>query len=166
MEIVDIVNAKDEVTGNCPKVECHEKGILHRVIISELIDSHGNWILVKQANDRQDAGQYVSPVGGHIRSGETEEEALRRETEEELGITEFDFKFVGKKIYNREVIGRKENHYFIVYEIYSDEEPVLNHESDSYERFSRDQLLKELKENPKKFGDAFHFVMNEIYNIE
>lgn len=165
MELVDIVNEQDEVVRQAFKEECHENGWLHRTVISELIDSTGNWILVKQANDRQDSGQYVSPVGGHIQAGESEEKALRREALEEVGITNFEFKFVGKKIYNREVIGRKENHYFIVYEIYSDEVPVLNHESDSYEKFSKEELLRELKDNPKKFGKAFHFVMKEIYGV-
>ena len=63
MEIVDIVNEKDEVLGSCSKEECHEKGILHRVIISQLIDSKGNWVLVKQASDRQDAGQFTAGNG-------------------------------------------------------------------------------------------------------
>lgn len=165
MEIVDVVNENDEVVSSCSKDECHQKGLLHRTVISELIDSQGNWILVKQASDRQDAGQYVSPVGGHVQVGESVEDALKREAEEEVGLINFEYKFVGKKIYNREVIGRKENHFFIVYEIYSDEEPVLNHESDAYEKFTKEQLYTELKENPKKFGDAFHFVMKEICRI-
>ncbi len=166
MEIVDIVNEQDEVVGQASKEECHKVGLLHRTVIAELIDSQGNWILVKQASDRQDAGQFVSPVGGHVQAGETEEAALRREAQEEIGISEFEFKLVGRKIYNREVIGRKENHYFILFEIYSDRVPVLNHESDSYESFTKEHLLNELKENPEKFGDAFHFVMNEMYRVK
>lgn len=81
MEIVDIVNSQDIVIGQSSKDECHQQGMLHRTIIAELIDSQGNWILVEQASDRQDAGQYVSPVGGHIRAGETELAALKREAD-------------------------------------------------------------------------------------
>lgn len=164
MEYVDIVNEKNEVVGKSSKQEAHEKGLLHRTVVAEVIGSDGKWTLVKQADDRQDPGQYVSPVGGHVSSGESEEDALEREAEEELGLRgALNYRLVGRKIFNREACGRKENHYFVLYEIYSDEKPVLNHESVGYERFSEDQLRKELKENPKKFGDAFHFLVENFY---
>jgi 8-oxo-dGTP pyrophosphatase MutT (NUDIX family) len=131
--------------------------------VAEIIDSQGNWTLVKQADDRQDAGQYVSPVGGHVRSGESVEDALRREALEEAGLANIKFRFVGKVIYNREVIGRRENHYFILYEIFSDATFTLNHQSVAYEKFSPVDLRSELKENPQKFGAAFHFVVEKLY---
>ncbi len=164
MEIVDIINDQDEVLFQTSKEEAHQKGLLHRCIIAEVIDSQGNWTLVKQASDRQDAGQYVSPVGGHIRAGESEADALKRETLEEMGITIFNSKFIGKAILNREVIGRKENHLFILYEIYTDQHPTLNHESVSCEKFSFGQIQKEIQSNPSKFGQAFHFVIEKFYS--
>lgn len=163
MERVDVVNENNQVIGQASKADCHKKGLLHRTIIAEIIDSQGNWVLIKQSSDRQDAGQYVSPVGGHIRAGESELEALKREAEEETGLTQFSHKYIGKAIFNREVIGRKENHYFILYEISSDEELILNHESESYRRFSKDEIQELMKTQPKMFGDAFHFVMKQMY---
>ena len=163
MEIVDIVSENDEVIGTVLKQEAHKQGLLHRCVISQIIDSDGNWTLVKQAGDRQDAGQFVSPVGGHVRAGESVEDALRREAEEEAGIKDFTFRFVGKAIYNREVIGRKENHYFLLYEIFSDAPIVLNHESVAWKKFSPDYLKRQLKQTPEKFGAAFHFVVDKVY---
>lgn len=163
MEYVDIVNKLDEVVGKASKQKAHERGLLHRTVIAEVIGADGKWTLVQQSTDRQDAGQFVSPVGGHVESGETEELALRREAREEYGLAGIHYRLVGKKIFSREVLNRKENHYFILYEIYSDEKPVLNHESVGYERFSNDQLRKELKKNPQKFGDAFRFVVATFY---
>lgn len=118
---------------------------------------------MQQAADRQDPGQYVSPVGGHVRAGETIEAAARREAEEEIGLTNFSIKYIGKAIFNREVNNKKENHYFILYEIYSDENPILNHESVSFEYFTKDQLSEQLRNSPKKFGDAYHFVVRTFY---
>lgn len=164
MEMVDIINQQNEVLYQTSKEEAHQKGLLHRCIIAEVIDSKGNWTLVKQASDRQDADQYVSPVGGHIKAGESETEALAREALEEMGLTIFASKFIGKAILNREVIGRKENHLFILYEIYTDQTPTLNHESVAYEKFTVTQLKKEIKSNPTKFGQAFHFVMEKFYS--
>jgi len=164
IEYVDIVNEKNEVIGKTSKQESHEKGLLHRTVVAELIGSDGKWTLVKQASDRQDAGQFVSPVGGHVSAGESEGDAMRREANEELGITVTDnFKLIGRSIFNRFVCGRQENHYFILYQISSDEKPILNHESVGYERFSPDELREALKESPEKFGDAFHFLVKEFY---
>src|SRR3990167_3107395 len=83
-EQVDIVNEKDEVLYNTTKQEAHEKGLLHRTVIAEVVDSKGKWLLVKQASNKQDAGQYVSPVGGHAQAGESTDEAIKREALEEL----------------------------------------------------------------------------------
>jgi isopentenyl-diphosphate delta-isomerase len=162
-EIVDIVDEKDNILGNTSKRNAHKKGLLHRTVIAEVIDSKGRFTLVKQAPDRQDAGQYVSPVGGHVRSGETEEEALKREALEEVGLKEFDFKYIGKAVFNRKVLGRKENHYFILFEIYTDDIPKLNHESVGYEQFTKAQLKRQIQDSPKKFGDAYYFILNKFY---
>ncbi|MDO8503077.1 MAG: NUDIX domain-containing protein [bacterium] len=163
-EYVDIVDESDEVVGKTSKQEAHEKGLLHRAVIAEVIGTDGKWTLVKHSPDRQDPGQFVSPIGGHVEAGETAEQALIREAEEEYGLTgNVDFILKGKVTFNRTVIGRRENHRFIVYEIHSDKPPVLNHEAVGYERFSKDQLRKEMRENPRKFGDAFHFVVKTFY---
>lgn len=163
-ERVDVVNEDDEIIGTVSKEKAHTDGLLHRTVIAEIIGTDGKWTLVKQSSDRQDAGQFVSPVGGHVRSGESEEDALKREAYEEYGLDgKIIFQYIGKKIFNREVKGRKENHYFIFYKIYSDKKPILNEESVGFERFSEEQLCIEIKENPKKFGDAFHFVIKAFY---
>lgn len=163
-ELVDIVDENGSFIETVEKKMAHEKGLLHETVIAQVIGSNGEWLLVKQAGDRQDAGKYVSPVGGHVTSGETEIEALKRESNEEIGLAgDFKFELIGRKIFNRHVIGRHENHFFIVYKIFSDAEPVLGVEDDGCRYFTEEELKKELKENPKLFGDAFHFVVKEFY---
>ena len=102
-------------------------------------------------------------MGGHISAGEKDIDALKREVFEELRLKDFKYEYMGKIIYNREVIGRKENHYFIMYKVFSDEKPILNHESESCKYFTLEELKKELKENSKNFGDAFHCVVKEFH---
>jgi isopentenyl-diphosphate delta-isomerase len=163
-ELVDIVEENGNFIKVVSKREAHERGLLHKTAIGQLINSKGEWLLVKQSKNRQDAGQYVSPVGGHVTSGENDIEALKREANEELGLSDnFKFEFVGKKIFNRFVMGRQENHFFMVFKIFSDADPIINHESESFKYFTEEELKKELKENPKMFGDAFHFVVKNFF---
>lgn len=162
-EPVDVVDEDNNILYGTTKGEAHAKGLLHRTIIAGVRDSKGRWLLVEQSADRQDAGQYVSPVGGHARTGETEEDTLRRETLEEIGLRDFDFKLIGRSIYNREVLGRKENHYFIFYEIYTDEPLVLGAESVAYRAFTEDELRAALKNTPERFGAAFFHIIEKHY---
>ncbi len=162
-EMVDVVGEDATILYKTSKTKAHELGLLHKTVIAEVIDRKGRWVLVKQASDRQDAGQYVSPVGGHVRSGESEVDALYREAKEELGLKNFQYKFIGKAVFNRRILGRQENHYFILYEIYSDERPKLNQESVGYRSFTKYQIKRQLKNNPKKFGDAFYFIVKTFY---
>lgn len=80
-----------------------------------------------------------------------------------MGLADFKHKFVGRAIFNREILGRKENHYYVLYEIYSDDALALGDEAVDYESFSKEELTKQLKSNPKKFGDAFLFVLRTFY---
>ena len=163
-ELVDIVDGNGDFIKVVSKREAHEKGLLHKTVISEIIGSDGRWLMVKQSSDRQDAGQYVSPVGGHVASGETEVQALIREANEEVGLTgDLKHELVGRKIFNRHVVGRHENHFFIVYKIYSDQEPVVNEEVDSFKYFTEEELKNELKQNSKLFGDTFHFFVKTFF---
>jgi len=162
-EIVDVVDKDNKVLRQVSKSEAHQKGLLHRTIIAEIIDSKGRMTLIRQASDRQDAGQYVSPVGGHAKAGETEEDTLKREAFEEAGLKDFEYKRIGQVIYNRNVLSRQENHYFILYEIHSDEPITLNEESVEYETFSEDELKTAIKQQPKRFGGAFYVILESFY---
>jgi isopentenyldiphosphate isomerase len=163
MEWVDIVNASDQIIGKTTKKSAHLKGLLHRTVIAEVIDSRGNFLLVRQSPRKQDLGQFVSPMGGHVKSGESEISALKRETAEELGYMDFDYRFVGKLIYNRFVQDHQENHLFIVYEIHTDLCPTLNAESVSFRWFTPRHLKSQLKKFPSQFGAPFLYLTQKLY---
>lgn len=158
MEMVDIVNDQDQVTESTTKAKAHQLGLLHRCVVAEVVDANNQLLLVRQAADKQDPGQLVSPVGGHVASGETWDEALIREAAEELGISDFPYSHLGQLTYNREVLGRKENHLFRVYLIHSNESITLNNESTELVRFGWPKLVKAIHTYPEWFGDPFHLV--------
>ena len=162
-ELVDIITPDNQVIGSKLKIDAHRDGDLHRIVIAELINEKGEYCFVRQATDRQDAGQYVSPVGGHVSSGEEIESALIRESEEEVGITPDVYEFVGSTLYRRQVIGRDENQLFLIYNIYTDQNPVLNHESVEFRWFSLDEIKRTIRTDPNTFGAAWHHVFENIF---
>lgn len=163
-EQVDVVDEVNNVLYQTSKADAHKKGLLHRTVIAGIKTSTGKRLLVKQTSHKQDAGQYVSPVGGHVTAGESEEEALKREAKEEVGIENFKYKLIGKKIYQRDILNRNENHYFIYYEIVWDGPIQFNDEIERIDYFEKDELAEEVKNNPEKFGAAYHFIYENFYD--
>ena len=163
-ELVDVVDEAGNFIKVVSKKEAHENGLLHKCVVGEVIDSKGHWHLSQASEGKQDAKQYISPMGGHISAGEDEKDALIREAKEEMGFIEnLNYEYVGQAILDRKILGRHENHILVVYKIFSDTEIVLNEEHQNTRSFTEDELKKGLKENPEKFGEAFHFVVNNFF---
>lgn len=161
-EIVDIVDEHGVALRAETKAHAHKHGLLHKTVIGYMRKGD-TWTLVEQASDRQDAGQLVAPVGGHVMSGESDIEALLRESEEEIGTRNISHTFLGSAIFRRQILGRDENHLFIVYEICTDNKIVLGDEGVSLESFTGVSLKRALVELPERFGDGFYFVLEKFY---
>jgi isopentenyldiphosphate isomerase len=81
---------------------CHDgkSKLLHPVVHMHLINSKGEMYLQKRAMTKDLLpGYWDTSVGGHLSPGESAEEALKRETLEELGLEEFRYEFVRKYIW-------------------------------------------------------------------
>ena len=103
-EIFPVVDENGTTVGKATRGECHSGSkLLHPVVHLHLFDSCGRIYLQQRPlwKDIQ-PGKWDTAVGGHIDYGETVEAALRRETQEELGLTDLSVEFLLKYVFESE----------------------------------------------------------------
>ena len=90
-EIFPIVNENGEVVGKATRKECHSGSmLLHPVVHLHIFDNQGRLYLQQRSMDKDiQPGKWDTAVGGHVSLGEDVAQALRRETLEEIGISDF-----------------------------------------------------------------------------
>jgi isopentenyldiphosphate isomerase len=100
MEFLDVVDDKDEVIGKASRKEVYEKLFSHRIVHVIIFNNKGEMAL--QLRSRYTSfcpNHWGTPVGGHVQSGESYEQAALREFREELGTTA-KISFAYKDLYN------------------------------------------------------------------
>ncbi len=95
-EIFPIVNTEGEVVGSATREECHAGTfLLHPVVHLHIFNSAGELYLQKRVMTKKiQPGKWDTAVGGHVDYGEKIEDALLRETREELGVRDFTPNFL------------------------------------------------------------------------
>jgi isopentenyl-diphosphate Delta-isomerase len=87
MEILDVINIKDEVIGEASKDECHQRGLRHRSVFVFIFDNNDNLILQKRSSKKKiRPNKITASACGHVVKGENYLKAAERELLEELGI--------------------------------------------------------------------------------
>ncbi len=82
-EIVDVVDENDTILYQLPKKEaCEEKEVFHRIAAVFVFLPDGKLVVQHRTKD----GLFDHSAAGHVHSGETYEEASKRELFEELGL--------------------------------------------------------------------------------
>jgi ADP-ribose pyrophosphatase YjhB (NUDIX family) len=162
-EMVDVVDDNNQVLRKAPLAEVHQQGLLHRSFLGLIKDAEDRWLLVKQAKGKPEAGKYVSPIGGHVRAGESAEEALKREMLDQFGIKEFEHQFAGKIIYNQIVDGIVERHHFELFEITLHDQKQLELKPLEYRPLSETELVAEVRTHADQFSATIFTVLNNFY---
>jgi isopentenyl-diphosphate delta-isomerase len=125
-EFLDLVDEHDHVIGNMKRSEVYAQGLSNfRVVNAFLVNSKGEmWIPRRTADKRIFPLCLDMSVGGHVESGETYEQTLKRETQEELNIDtdQRSVRLLGHLSPQEHGVSANMN----VYEIKTDEAPDYN----------------------------------------
>ena len=144
-EYLDLVNRQDEIIGKKLRSVVYAEGLSNfRVVNAFLVNMQGQlWIPRRSLNKRLFPGGLDMSMGGHVESGETYEQAFKRELMEELNIKEDEsvWKLLGHLTPQDGVSA-----FMKVYEISADITPQYNH-NDFSESFwlSPIELIKRIE---------------------
>ena len=164
---VILVNQKDEQIGLMPKLEAHEKAVLHRAFSVFVLNSKNEIMLQQRAHHK-----YHSPLlwtntcCSHQREGETNIEAGSRRLFEEMGFqTELKelFHFIYKAPFDNGLTEHELDHVMIGY---SDESPIINpDEVENWKWMKIEDVKNEMFSNPNLYTIWFKIIFDEFYHF-
>ncbi len=162
-EQVILVNENDEQIGLMPKMEAHEKAILHRAFSVFIFNDKGELLLQQRAADKYHSPNlWTNTCCSHQRNGETNIEAGKRRLQEEMGfscdINEI-FSFIYQAPFDNGLTEHELDHVMVGY---FNEDPNINRdEVESYHWMTLENVKKDIELHPEKYTKWFKIIFKE-----
>ena len=147
IEWFPVVDESGNEIARAPRHQCHDgkSKLLHPVIHIHIFNEKGELFLQKRAMTKDILpGKWDTSVGGHIGPGESVEEALKREAEEELGIKIDPDKLIDISRYVFESDIEKEYVFSFIYK-YNGEVVFQESEIDEIKYYKKDEIYNLIK---------------------
>ena len=163
--MVILVDENDNPIGTMPKMEAHEKAMLHRAFSVFILNANDEVLLQQRANDKyHSAGLWTNTCCSHRHPGEDTLGAARRRLKEEMGMEadlQFVFKFMYKAPFDNLLTEHEIDHVFIGK---TDQLPVINPEEvASYKYMKPEDIKLDMEQNPQSYTVWFRIIFNEFY---
>jgi isopentenyl-diphosphate delta-isomerase len=165
-EEVILVNELDEPIGLMPKLEAHEKAVLHRAFSVFVLNDQNEILLQQRAHHK-----YHSPLlwtntcCSHQRSGESNIEAGSRRLYEEMGFkTDLKelFYFIYKAPFDNGLTEHELDHVMIGY---FNENPTINPEEvEAWKWMKIEDIKTDMALNPEIYTVWFKIIFDEFYH--
>ena len=166
IEKVILVDENDNQVGLMPKLEAHQKGLLHRAFSIFIFNSKYELLLQKRASSKyHSGGLWTNTCCSHPREGEEILDAAKRRLIEEMGI-DTSLRKVHDFIYKAELDNNLTEHEFdhVFYGIYN-EDPIINKdEADDFKWIDMDSLNEDIKTNGDNYTIWFKIAFEYFYN--
>ena len=163
--MVILVDENDNPIGTMPKMEAHEKAMLHRAFSVFILNANDEVLLQQRANDKyHSAGLWTNTCCSHPHPGEDTLGAARRRLKEEMGMEadlQFVFKFMYKAPFDNLLTEHEIDHVFIGK---TDQLPVINPEEVASYKYTKPEDIKlDMEQNPQSYTVWFRIIFNEFY---
>ena len=165
-EKVILVDKNDNQVGLMPKLEAHEKGLLHRAFSIFIFNSRYELLLQKRASSKyHSGGLWTNTCCSHPREGEDTLDAANRRLDEEMGI-KTSLRKVYDFIYKAELDNQLTEHEFdhVFYGV-CDNDPILNKdEAEDFKWVDMETLNNDIMKNEDNYTVWFKIAFEYFYN--
>ena len=164
-EEVILVDVNDTPVGTMPKMEAHEKAILHRAFSVFILNKEGQLMLQQRALHKYHSpGLWTNTCCSHQRMGETNLEAGARRLQEEMGFEtplEELFSFIYKAPFDNGLTEHELDHVLLGHH---NAVPEINTEEvASWKWMYLDQVAKEIITMPDQYTVWFKIIFDRFY---
>ena len=163
---VILVDKNDNQVGLMPKLEAHEKGLLHRAFSIFIFNSRYELLLQKRASSKyHSGGLWTNTCCSHPREGEDTLDAANRRLDEEMGI-KTSLRKVYDFIYKAELDNQLTEHEFdhVFYGV-CDNDPILNKdEAEDFKWVDMETLNNDIMKNEDNYTVWFKIAFEYFYN--
>ncbi|KAA6441273.1 isopentenyl-diphosphate Delta-isomerase [Dyadobacter flavalbus] len=161
---VVLVNEDDVEVGLMPKLEAHQKGVLHRAFSVFIFNSEGEMLLQQRAFGKYHSeGLWSNTCCSHPLPDESAHDGAVRRLQQEMGIeAELQFLFTFQYHVNLEN-GLAENELDHVFWGISDAVPEINTlEVSNYKYIRMEELKADLIRNPESYTEWLKICLSEV----
>ncbi|GGD02190.1 isopentenyl-diphosphate Delta-isomerase [Hyunsoonleella pacifica] len=164
-EKVILVNEQDEQIGLMPKMEAHEKALLHRAFSVFIFNDSNQLMLQQRALDKYHSpGLWTNTCCSHQRDGETNIEAGKRRLQEEMGFV-VDLKesisFIYKAPFDNGLTEHEYDH--VLLGKYSGVPKINPEEVASWKWMPLEEIKSDISLHPELYTAWFKVIFDKFY---
>ena len=163
---VILVDENDNQFGLMPKLEAHQKGVLHRAFSVFIFNNKYELLLQKRASSKyHSGGLWTNTCCSHPREDEDILDAANRRLIEEMGIETTlrkVYEFTYKAELDNDLIEHEFDHVF--YGVYNEDPSINTDEADDFKWIDMDSLNQDIKKNEDIYTVWFKIAFEYFYN--
>lgn len=164
-EQVILVDTDDQPLGLMPKIEAHEKGVLHRAFSVFVLNDKGELMLQKRALHKYHSpGLWTNTCCSHQRDGETNIAAGKRRLHEEMGfVAELRevTSFIYKAPFDNGLTEHELDH--IMIGNFNDTPNINPEEVASWKWMDVEAVRDDIKSNPENYTAWFIIIFEKFF---
>lgn len=164
-ELVILVDQEDNKIGLMPKMEAHEKGLLHRAFSVFIFNKNKELMLQQRALHKYHSpGLWTNTCCSHQRDGEDNIAAGTRRLKEEMGFSvplKERTSFIYKAPFDNGLTEHELDHVLVGY---YDEEPTINeNEVASWKWMPLEEVKEDILRQPDLYTAWFKIIFDKFY---